>query len=47
MEDVLYEHLAIDEVAYVAVPHEKWGETPHAIVVIKEGHLLTEKELID
>jgi len=47
VEDVLYEHPAIDEVALVAVPHEKWGETPHAIVVLKEGHLLTEKELID
>jgi len=30
----------------VAAPHEKWGETPAALVVLKEGESLTEEELI-
>nr|MBO2504215.1 AMP-dependent synthetase [Bacilli bacterium] len=47
VEGVLYEHPAVKEAAVIAVPHEKWGETPHAIVVVKEGHNVTEQELID
>ncbi|MED3764038.1 long-chain-fatty-acid--CoA ligase [Ureibacillus sp. FSL K6-8385] len=47
VEGVLYEHPAVKEAAVIAVPHEKWGETPHAIVVLKEGHSVTEQELID
>ncbi|MFC5559422.1 long-chain-fatty-acid--CoA ligase [Ureibacillus thermophilus] len=47
VEGVLYEHPAVKEAAVIAVPHEKWGETPHAIVVVKEGHSVTEQELID
>ncbi|NLY81118.1 MAG: long-chain-fatty-acid--CoA ligase [Lysinibacillus sp.] len=47
VEGVLYEHPAVREAAVIAIPHEKWGETPHAIVVLKEGHNITEQELID
>ena len=47
VEGVLYEHPSVLEAAVIAVPHEKWGETPHAFVVLKENHELTEKELID
>jgi fatty-acyl-CoA synthase len=46
VEGVLYEHPAVLEAAVIAVPHEKWGETPHAFVVIREGHQVTEEELI-
>lgn len=46
VEGVLYEHPAILEAAVIAVPHAKWGETPHAFVVVKEGASLTEKEVI-
>ncbi|TWI56220.1 long-chain-fatty-acid--CoA ligase [Halalkalibacter nanhaiisediminis] len=46
VEGVLYDHPAVLEAAVVAVPHEKWGEVPHAIVVVREGHSLTEDELI-
>jgi len=28
------------------VPHEKWGETPKALVVPRPGHDLAEEELI-
>ncbi|MFC0271710.1 long-chain-fatty-acid--CoA ligase [Metabacillus herbersteinensis] len=46
VEGVLYEHPAVLEAAVVAVPHEKWGETPHAVIVLKEDMLLTEDEII-
>lgn len=47
VENIFYEHPAIQEVAIIASPHEKWGETPHAMVVLREGHMATEQELID
>jgi len=28
------------------VPHEKWGETPKALVVLRDGHDAGEEELI-
>ncbi|WP_442885109.1 AMP-binding enzyme, partial [Anoxybacillus sp.] len=43
---VLYEHPAVLEAAVIAVPHEKWGETPHAFVVVRPGKEVTEQELI-
>ncbi len=46
VEGVLYEHPKILEAAVVALPHEKWGETPHAFVVVKPGETLTEEEVI-
>lgn len=47
VEGILYEHPDVLEAAVIAVPHEKWGETPHAYVVLKEGKTTTEKDLID
>lgn len=48
VEGVLYEHPAVQEAAVIAIPHEKWGETPHAFVVLKEGkNDVTEKDIID
>jgi len=32
-------------VAVVGLPHEKWGEAPHAFVVLRPGVALTEEEL--
>ncbi|OCA81623.1 AMP-dependent synthetase [Bacillus sp. FJAT-27225] len=46
VEGALYEHPAVLEAAVVAVPHEKWGETPHAFVVVREGQLVTDAEII-
>ena len=47
VEDALFSHPAVAEVAVIGVPHEKWGETVKALVVIDEGHEVTEQELID
>jgi len=46
VEGVLLRHPAVQEVAIVGLPHEKWGEAPHAFVVLKSGASATEAELI-
>jgi acyl-CoA synthetase (AMP-forming)/AMP-acid ligase II len=45
VEGVLLRHPSVQEVAVVGLPHERWGEAPHAFVVVKPGATLTEDEL--
>ncbi len=45
IEEVLYEHEAIQEAVAVGVPDEYRGETVKAFIVLKEGKHVTEKEL--
>jgi acyl-CoA synthetase (AMP-forming)/AMP-acid ligase II len=47
VENALYDHPAVAEAAVIGVPHERWGETPKAIVVVRPGHSATEDELIE
>jgi long-chain acyl-CoA synthetase len=47
VENVLMSHPAVADVAVIGVPHEKWGETPRAMVVRAPGTEVTEQELID
>src|SRR5262249_54856627 len=37
VEGVLLRHPAVQEVAIVGLPDTKWGEAPHAFVVLKAG----------
>jgi fatty-acyl-CoA synthase len=41
VERVISTHPAVAEVSVIGVAHEKWGETPKALVVSKEGEKLT------
>jgi fatty-acyl-CoA synthase len=47
VERVLYEHPAVLEAAIVARHDDKWGEVPHAYVLLKEGSTCTAEELIE
>ena len=46
VEDVLYRHPAVMQAAVVAMPHPSWGETPCAVVELREGASVTEAEII-
>ncbi|MCH7478312.1 MAG: AMP-binding protein, partial [SAR324 cluster bacterium] len=46
VENLLYTHPDVQDVAVVARPDEKWGEVPVAFVTPRDGANLTEKEII-
>ncbi len=46
LEDIISQHPAVSEAAVIAIPDEKWGERPMALVVLKEGESASADELI-
>jgi fatty-acyl-CoA synthase len=45
IESTLLQHAAVHEAAVVGMPHPKWGEAPHAFVVLRPGSAATADEL--
>ena len=45
VEDALYRHPAVAMAAVVAMPHEKWGETPCAFIELADGASATTEDL--
>ena len=45
VEGALLRHPAVLEVAVVGMPHERWGESPHAFIVLRPGESSTAEEM--
>ncbi|MFC2009290.1 acyl-CoA synthetase, partial [Chloroflexota bacterium] len=46
VENIIYQHSAVLEVAVIGTPDETWGEVPKAIINLKPGCTLTRDEVI-
>lgn len=47
VENAIASHPAVQEVAVIGIPSDKWGEAVHAIVVLQKDMKATAEELID
>ena len=47
VEEVIYRHPAVSEVAVIGIPDSYWVEKVHAVVTLKQGKSVTSDELID
>ena len=47
VENAIASHPAVLQVAVIGIPSDEWGEAVHAIVVLRDGAVATEEEIID
>ena len=47
VENAIASHPAVAQVAVIGIPHDKWGEQVHAIVVLKEGQKASEEDIVE
>ena len=47
VEEILYRHPGVSEASVVGLPDEHWGEIVKAVIVPRQGALLTEEEIIE
>ena len=47
IEDVILRHPAVAEVGVIGIPHEKWIETPLALVVLKKAETASAEEIMN
>jgi acyl-CoA synthetase (AMP-forming)/AMP-acid ligase II len=47
LEDVFMQHPDVLEVAAIGIPHEKWGETPLILAIMRNGATVREEQLRD
>ncbi|MBW2279555.1 MAG: long-chain-fatty-acid--CoA ligase [Deltaproteobacteria bacterium] len=46
VEDAIFEHAAVADVAVIGIPSERWGEEVKAIVVLKQGAEATGEDIV-
>ncbi len=47
IDEILFEHPKVLEACCIGIPHEKRGEAIKAFVILKEGEIMTDREVID
>jgi acyl-CoA synthetase (AMP-forming)/AMP-acid ligase II len=47
VEGLLASHPKVMDVAVIGVPHDHWGESVHAVIVLHEDQSATEQEILD
>jgi long-chain acyl-CoA synthetase len=45
-ENAVMNHPAVQQVVVIGIPSDTWGEQVHAEIILKEGHLANEAEII-